>query len=76
MIAWPDDDNDGAQKALSLFKKTSFAAELAEDSRTWEFRSWARSPLPPARMILRSEAGDETHSFTLEQTGFWRRTDD
>ena len=72
MIDWPDDEHatDDAQKALDLFKKTSFAAELEEDAERWRFLAFARMPAPPARMILRSESG-ATRVFTLEPTGYW-----
>lgn len=75
MIAWPAPDalSEGAKKALALFKKTGFSAELEQDTKKWRFRSWARSPEAPARMIVSTEAGDETRTFTLEMTGFWRR---
>ncbi len=81
MIEWPDDktwltsDPDQTKKALELFKKTSFAAELAEDTHKWRFRAFARSPEPPARMVLRSDAG-ETRIFALERTGFWHAVPD
>jgi len=70
MIVWPDDAEGDAKKALDLFKKTSLAAELDDDAEKWRFLAWARSPAPPARMLLRSESG-QTRVFTLEQTGFW-----
>jgi hypothetical protein len=70
MIEWPD-----AKKALDMFKKTSFAAELAEDTHKWHFRAFARSPEPPARMVLRSDGG-QTRIFALEGTGFWRSVHD
>jgi len=77
MIEWPTTDDEkgegeGAARALARFKKTGFAAELEEDTRTWSFLAYARSPEPPARMILRSDAGDRA-SFTLERSGLWRR---
>ncbi len=81
MIEWPDEktwltsDEESTRKALELFKKTSFAAELGEDSHKWQFRAFARSPEPPARMVLRSDAG-ETRIFTLEPTGYWRSVHD
>jgi hypothetical protein len=70
MIDWPEDGGD-AKKALDAFKKTGLAAELEDDSQKWSFLSWARSPSPPARMLLRNESG-ETRAFSLESTGFWR----
>jgi hypothetical protein len=70
MIDWPDDADDSAQQALDLFKKTSLAAELEDDAGRWRFAAYARSPSPPARMILRSDGG-ATRVFTLEPTGFW-----
>ena len=70
MIDWPEDAQEQAQKALDSFKKTSLAAELEDDAEKWRFLAYARSPLPPARMILRSETG-ATRVFTLEPTGFW-----
>jgi hypothetical protein len=70
MIDWPDDSGD-AKKALDAFKKTSLAAELEDDSQKWSFLSWARTPSPPARMLLRNESG-ETRVYSLESTGFWR----
>lgn len=76
MIEWPtregDKEGDTAARALARFKKTGFAAELEEDGRTWSFLAYARSPEPPARMILRSDTGDRA-VFTLEPTGLWRR---
>lgn len=81
MIEWPDEktwltsDPEQTKKALELFKKTSFASELAEDTHKWQFRAFARSPQPPARMVLHSDAG-ETRIFTLEATGFWRSVHD
>ncbi len=73
MIDWPDDElaQGEAKKALDLFKKTSLAAELEEDPQKWHFLAWARSPEPPARMLLRSDGGG-TRIFSLERTGFWR----
>ena len=55
MIEWPSDRivTEDAKRALELFKKSSFCAELSEDGGTWRFRSWARSPDAPARMVLR-----------------------
>jgi hypothetical protein len=70
MIDWPDDASEAAQKALDSFKKTSLAAELEDDAERWRFLAFARSPAPPARMILRSESG-KARVFTLEPTGFW-----
>jgi hypothetical protein len=81
MIEWPDEktwltsDADQARKALDLFKKTSFAADLADDPHKWHFRAFARSPAPPARMVLHSDGG-ATRIFTLERTGFWRQVAD
>jgi hypothetical protein len=69
MIVWPQATGD-AQKALDSFKKSSLAAELDDDAQKWRFRSFARSPAPPARMVLRNDAG-ATRLFTLEPTGFW-----
>ena len=66
MIVWPQAKNE----ALDAFKKSSLAAELDDDSQKWRFRSFARSKAPPARMVLRSDAG-ATRIFTLESTGFW-----
>jgi len=56
MIEWPSDRivTEDAKRALELFKKSSFCAELSEDGGTWRFRSWARSPDAPARMVLRT----------------------
>ena len=71
MIDWPDDSEADAKKALDAFKKTSLAASLEDDSQKWRFLAWARSPAPPARMLLRNESG-ETRIFSLERTGFWR----
>ncbi|HEX4517637.1 MAG TPA: hypothetical protein VH054_29040 [Polyangiaceae bacterium] len=70
MIEWPEGDGD-TKKALDAFKKTGLAAELEDDSQKWSFLSWARSPSPPARMLLRNESG-ETRVYSLESTGFWR----
>jgi hypothetical protein len=73
MIDWPEDEQaeGDAKKALDAFKKTSLAAELEDDAQKWRFMSWARSPEPPARMLLRNESG-QTRIFSLERTGFWR----
>jgi hypothetical protein len=73
MITWPDDEQaqGEAKKVLDLFKKTSLAAELEEDPQKWRFIAWARSPQPPARMLLRSDGGG-TRIFSLERTGLWR----
>jgi hypothetical protein len=71
MILWPDDDEGDAKKALDAFKKTSLAAQLEDDAQKWTFLAWARSPSPPARMLLRNDSG-ETRIFSLESTGFWR----
>jgi len=75
MIQWPDDKQaDGAaKKALDSFRKTSLAAELEDDPQRWRFLAFARSSAPPARMILRSDTG-QTQAFSLESTGFWRRS--
>lgn len=73
MIEWPNDEQESAAEMLSRFKKTSLAAELEDDGRTWTFLAWARKPEPPARMILRSEAG-EVVTFTFERSGLWRRS--
>ena len=70
MIDWPEDAHEQAKKALDSFKKTSLAAELEDDVAKWRFLAYARSPLPPARMILRSDSG-ATRVYTLEATGFW-----
>ena len=70
MIVWPEETQEPAKKALDSFKKTSLAAELEDDAAKWRFLAYARSPLPPARMILRSDAG-ATRVFTLEPTGYW-----
>jgi hypothetical protein len=75
MIVWPHDGTDQAKKALDLFKKSSLAAEIEDDSQKWRFRSFARTPAPPARMVLRSDGG-ETRIFTLEPTGYWVRVVD
>jgi hypothetical protein len=76
MIEWLDTEKgnvgEGARKVLANFKKTGFAAELEEDGRTWTFVAWARRPDPPARLVLRNDAG-ETAVFTLEPTGLWRK---
>jgi len=72
MIEWPTEPEEGAEKALERFKKTSMAAELEDDARTWTFISWARKPDPPARMILRSDTGDHAE-FTLEASGHWMK---
>ncbi len=73
MIEWPHEDaqTEGASRVLELFKKTGFAAQLEEDTHTWTFRSWARSPEAPARMLLRNDAG-ESRAFVREVTGLWR----
>ena len=68
MIAWPDDDN----AALKSFKKSSLAAALEDDGRTWTFLSWARKIDPPARMILRSDSG-ESVTFARTHAGLWVR---
>ena len=73
MIDWPDEEQEPAVKALNSFKKTSLAAELEDGAAKWRFLAYARSPLPPARMILRSDAG-ATRVYTLEPTGFWVET--
>jgi hypothetical protein len=75
MIEWPSTSEKQSEKVIALFKKTAFAAELDEDSHTWSFRAFARSPDPPARVIVRSDGG-ETRIFSLEATGFWRRVVD
>ena len=71
MIDWPEDSEGDAKKALDAFKKTGLAASLEDDSQKWRFMAYARSPAPPARMLLRNESG-ETRVFSLERTGFWR----
>ena len=72
MIEWPEaDDKQG--KALKLFKKTSLAAELEDDAQKWTVLAFARSDAPPARVVLRSEAG-KTRTFQYESTGFWHET--
>ncbi len=78
MIEWPPPKtlDKPAKQALDLFKKTGFAAELDEDGALWRFRSYARTPDPPARMVLRSATGNETRIFALEATGIWRRVVD
>ena len=77
MIAWPQNGQvtESAQKALDAFKDSSLSAELEDDAQKWRFRSWARSPEAPARMVLRSDGG-ETRIFTLEPTGYWVRVVD
>ena len=78
MIEWPSPQglDKSAKKALDLFKKTGFCAELEEDASLWRFRSYARSPSPPARMVLRNQNAPETRIFSLESTGLWRRVVD
>lgn len=72
MIEWPEaEDQEG--KALKLFKKTSLAAELEDDAQKWTVLAFARSASPPARVVLRSEAG-KTRTYSLESTGFWNET--
>jgi hypothetical protein len=72
MIEWPQDQDGDAAKALASLKKSSLAANLEDDSRTWAFLSWARKLDAPARMILRSDSG-ETVTFTRERTSIWVR---
>ncbi len=74
MITWPDDEQaqGEAKEVLDLFKKTGLAAELEEDPQKWRVIAWARSPQPPARMLLRSDGGG-TRIFSLERTGLWRK---
>ena len=69
MIVWPETTGE-AKKALDSFKKSNLAADLDDDTAKWRFRSFARSASPPARMVLRNEAG-ATRTFTLESTGYW-----
>ncbi len=78
MIEWPPPKglDKSAKKTLDLFKKTGFAAELEEDAALWRFRSYARDPSPPARMVLRNQNANETRIFALEATGIWRRVVD
>jgi hypothetical protein len=78
MIEWPPPKSldKSTKQALDLFKKTGFAAELDDDASLWRFRSYARAPDPPARMVLRSMSSNETRIFALEATGIWRRVVD
>jgi hypothetical protein len=77
MIVWPHNGEvtEQARKALDAFKKSGLCAELEDDGQKWRFRSFARSPEPPARMVLRSDSG-ETRILTLQQTGYWVRVVD
>lgn len=77
MIEWPSDRavTEDAQRALDLFKKTSFCAELSEDSATWRFRSWASNVDAPARMVLANDA-NEARIYARELTGLWRSVHD
>ena len=77
MIEWPSDRvvTEDAKRALELFKKSSFCAELSEDGGTWRFRAWARSPDAPARMVLRNDA-NEARIYSREATGIWRAVHD
>jgi hypothetical protein len=72
MIEWPEAQEGEAAKVMSSFKKSSLAAGLDDDGRTWTFLSWARKTEAPARMILRSDSG-ETQVFVKNVTGFWLR---
>lgn len=72
MIEWPAEQDGDAEKVFASFKKSTLAANLEDDSRTWTFLSWARTLSPPARMILRNDSG-ETVTFTRERTSLWVR---
>ncbi len=72
MIEWPEAEGTEG-KTLKLFKKTGLAAELEEDAQKWIVLAFARTDAPPARVVLRSDAG-KTRTFSLESTGFWHET--
>lgn len=72
MIEWPEEQEGDAAKVMSSFKKSSLAAGLEDDGRTWTFLAWARKSEAPSRMILRADSG-ETVSFVRNVTGLWVR---
>ena len=72
MIEWPEAQEGEPAKVIGSFKKSSLAADLEDDGRTWTFLSWARKTELPSRMILRSDGG-ETVSFVRNVTGLWAR---
>jgi hypothetical protein len=60
-----------ARRNLDLFRATSAASELEDDSRTWSVVEWSWGAGPPLRVQLRSDSG-QLVDFVMDGSGMWR----